>query len=365
MNISLTPPPQLLTDSRALNFRSVGSQSVNLLRLTIIAFSLTLLIACGGGGGGGSTAATRTPTPMDGPDMPSPTVRLETLPSYDITSVGDTRTRFSGGTPTTTGEEEIVGEIQSRATVANVLLGGDLVLQGSFSASENSKTNCSGTSCSVTVPDGGDISFSLSGVRSISPIDATNLVGFNSEIRAVMVDDRVTLVESISAARQSDSTRLAFQSYGGWLENSVFGVDRITVPVSGGGSSFRIFPYSFGNTNGTNPTGTARAVWRGIATAMLPAGVFLNQGDVEIDIDDFSDVNVDVTISNIRNINSGGSSQSISWDNISLTNGRFESKNDDRYIEGRFYGTDHTEVGGVFHDSIRDFAGAFGATRQP
>ena len=57
------PPPPSLTNSRTLYLRAVGSQSVNLLRPIVIAFSLTILVACGGGGGEGGTATVSPTTP--------------------------------------------------------------------------------------------------------------------------------------------------------------------------------------------------------------------------------------------------------------------------------------------------------------
>ena len=340
-----------------------------------IALPIMLLLACGGGGSsGGATAVTPTTPMTDNPNTPPttgdpnttpPDNTLVTLPAYVITDVSSTRTRFSGTAPTITSRTNIVNAIQTRATAANTLIGGNIVTgEARGGTSTDISATCSGKSCSATLSGDDAITFSLSDVESISPIDDTNLSGFNTEIRSIMVDDGITLVESLIGAQQGDGVELLFQSYGGWLTESVFGVDRITVPISGGGTSFQIFPYSFGNNSGSNPTGTQRAVWRGVAIARKIVGGALRQGDVEIDIDDFTSPNVDVSITNMLGINRGSFAESKSFTNIPLNNGTFEMRDSDDYIHGSFYGSAHTEVGGVFRDENAGLVGAFGGTKQ-
>lgn len=82
-----------------------------------------------------------------------------------------------------------------------------------------------------------------------------------------------------------------------------------------------------------------------------------------IDIDDFSNPNIDVEFTDIRNLNDGSDTiANLSWIDVPLTAGTFERRLSNNYIEGAFYGTGHEEVGGVF--TRNDMVGAFGATRK-
>ena len=50
----------------------------------------------------------------------------------------------------------------------------------------------------------------------------------------------------------------------------------------------------------------------------------------------------------------------MTWENLPVRNGRFGEGFDDPTIEGRFYGPNHEEVGGIFERN--QIIGAFGAT---
>ena len=81
------------------------------------------------------------------------------------------------------------------------------------------------------------------------------------------------------------------------------------------------------------------------------------QGDASLSFD-ISKATVDIDFTNIHDLDAGMRRDDIVWNGISVTNGGF----DDAGIEGKFYGSGHKEVGGVFErDKI---IGAFGATRQ-
>ena len=358
VNISLyPPPPQLLTDSLAFDFRSVGSRSIDLLRLAIIAFSLTLLIACGGGGGGGSTAATITPTPMGGPNT-SPTV---TLPGYAISEDDLTaaRTAVGGTAPTNMTEMEIVMAIQDRATVADTFEFSD------FSGTAGTvSVSCPDRSCSGDVPNAGMLTFSLDGIEDLSLVDGDmNLVGFDSETQAVMVDEGVTMIQSQAAAGQNDGTHLTFQTYGGWLSGSVFGVQLLGVREEDGTTTDRLASFSFGNNSGKRPTLTkGLTFWRGVLIGRNANGDLI-QGNTSLTLasDDLTSI-ATLQFLSLKNLNTDRDLESILWNSIPLAaDGTFESANSD--IKGSFYGAGHEEVGGTFNRN--NIIGAFGATRQP
>ena len=77
---------------------------------------------------------------------------------------------------------------------------------------------------------------------------------------------------------------------------------------------------------------------------------------------DLSREDIDVTFTNIRDIDAGRLHGHITWQNIPVTSGSFAR---DIFfgnsIDGRFYGPNHEEVGGVFERN--QIAGAFGAKR--
>ena len=53
--------------------------------------------------------------------------------------------------------------------------------------------------------------------------------------------------------------------------------------------------------------------------------------------------------------------EAISYEDLTLADGAFEGSGNDQ-VEGRFYGTEHAEVGGFFNTET--VTGAFGGTRQ-
>lgn len=173
--------------------------------------------------------------------------------------------------------------------------------------------------------------------------------------------------------------------YGGWLGNSAFavlsGVLRDGTPGERGYAEEQIVhSYSVGRRSSTNPVSGA-ASWNGVMVGadVVPGktvGDFI-RGDATITVD-FTDVDVDVLLFNIKNRKTGGSHPDLKWTNIRLHAGAFESGrhlasyiyahdeeappiSDISHIVGHFYGSDHEEVGGVF--TRNGLHGAFGAKR--
>ena len=136
--------------------------------------------------------------------------------------------------------------------------------------------------------------------------------------------------------------------YGHWLDHSVFVVVDDSVAVS------------FGGAPGTNPTVAGGAVWRGDVVGVDTGTGERIVGDASIAIDDFARAEVDVALTGISD--AGGSARAdLRWEDIPLAEGEFQSRDAAGSIEGRFYGADHQEVGGIFE---RDrLTGAFGGSR--
>ena len=334
---------------------------------------MTFLIACGGGGGG--AAMTGTPTTMPpgtrdpvvppgtgDPATPPATVTPEDLPNYAIMNLPAARTRIVGSMPASATEPQIITAIQTRATAADTLRVGDVILAGEAGLRTDIKPTCSGKSCAADVPSVGRLAFTLSDIKDLSLVDDAPLIGFNSETQAVLIDNGITTAQSRTAARQDDGTQLTFQTYGGWTDGSVFGAVFLNI-TEGANTTSRFTSFSFGDSTGSNPTGTGRAMWTGSAVGIDTDNNQPFQGDVTVDIDDLSNPDVDVSITDGRRTNRDTAVPFIfTWEDMTLTDGIFQSTLGDGDIWGSFYGSNHEEVGGVFDDDST--VGAFGATRQ-
>ena len=116
--------------------------------------------------------------------------------------------------------------------------------------------------------------------------------------------------------------------------------------------------WTAGDAAGTNPAGTGRATWTGIAEAS-PTGAFGRQiGTATVTIADLSRPRVDVGIV------LDGAPSPLRWADIPLAGGGFRSGTAGTdYLEGNFHGPGHEEAWGVFDTA--DWLGAFGAKRTP
>ncbi len=79
-----------------------------------------------------------------------------------------------------------------------------------------------------------------------------------------------------------------------------------------------------------------------------------------VDIDNFARPDVDVAFTGLADAH-GRSRADLRWEDVPVSQGSFQARDADGTIEGRFYGRDHYEVGGIFE---RDqLTRAFGASR--
>ena len=136
--------------------------------------------------------------------------------------------------------------------------------------------------------------------------------------------------------------------YGRWLDDSVFVIVDDSVAVSFGGSS------------GTNPTEIGGGVWQGALVGIDTRTGDRIRGDSVIEIDDFARPDVDIALTGIEDARGRGKAD-LRWEDIPVVQGAFQARDRTGSIEGRFYGSNHEEVGGIFE---RDqLTGAFGASR--
>ncbi len=85
------------------------------------------------------------------------------------------------------------------------------------------------------------------------------------------------------------------------------------------------------------------------------------EGDAAIGIDDLARPEADIAFTGIVDA-AGGSRADMRWEDISVARGGFEASDGGGSIEGRFYGSDREEVGGIFDRS--GIVGAFGAAKE-
>ena len=288
--------------------------------------------------------------------MPDPV----TLPGYAV-NAATARTAIGGTAPANMSETAIVTAIQTRATAATRFEFSD------FGPTANmvdvTCTNSSKSCVTDSITNVGALTFSLAGIEDLSLVDETGLMDFDSETQAVMVDRSVTVIQSQSYARQSDGTQLTFQTYGGWLDDSVFGIELLDVTESGTTTN-RFASFSFGEESGSNPSGSGMVHWDGVMVGALIGTGELVQGDARVTVDfTVTQTDGEIAFSNIKNLNTGVDVSAIEG-RFGWTDGVFSSSrasNVFTMLEGSFYGTTHDEVGGVF--STNEILGAFGATR--
>ena len=328
---------------------------MSVFRLIAITLPMAVLIACGGGGGGG------TPTTA----APSPTITPENLPDAPIEDTQRARTLVGGSEVTPSMDsaeiEQALGSIASAS--GSELIFSDIIETSSATPTSRTVTcTANNRSCSGDLSDGTTIEFSLESFGDVPEVNTQELMGFNKEYSLVMTDRDVTLGQ-VRAAGRLDGVRFEYQGYGGWLTNSVFGVQSEIVDGSGSNDISYLTAYSFGSPSGSNPTvAPGVASWDGVMVGANTRTGDVVQGDVEIQIASDNPNNLAIlNFNNITNLDTGDNIGTISFSNTPIMDGRFESASGD--IEGTFYGTGHEEVGGVFNRN--NILGSFGATRQP
>ena len=211
-------------------------------------------------------------------------------------------------------------------------------------------TTCSGTYCEATEPITG---FSLaSDTRDgVSPTATLITAGEQQGVPVVRIQDRWNLL----------SYAADIEAYGGWLQHSYFDVGVATITTGDLRGTFFGAGSSVGNDAGSRPAGSA--TWRG---AMV-GGTIVNRkpepirGDAAV-IYDFDRSAVNVSFTNIRNIERNAPLGNMGWSSVPVSlDGSFQQSGTSGDVEGTFYGPAHEEVGGIFFGS--DSLGAFGAKR--
>ena len=185
--------------------------------------------------------------------------------------------------------------------------------------------------------------------------------GYEFNAQPVATRNNITLAQGVSTGALSTGETDTRLVYAGWLEQSAFGVQ--IVNLAAGDNSFALRAgFSFGDASGSNPPGTGGAEWKGVMVGTptnAPGNRHFVQGDATIDIDDFTNPNVDVEFASVTNLNTGASSADMNWNDLPIANGVFTAPGG--ALRGTFYGSEHEEVGGTFHSN--NIIGAFGGYR--
>ena len=173
-------------------------------------------------------------------------------------------------------------------------------------------------------------------------------------------------LNGVELERTTDSD---IDTYAGWLNHNYFFAEKYQ--INSNNIIYEVsYSLSLGDATNTNPmrvgSETATGTWTG---AMVGTDVSTNatygnmiEGKADITLTDFSNPSVDVSFTEIMDVDDNSARSDMTWSSISVTNGRFQTGANLDSIDGKFYGPNHEEVGGIFERD--EILGAFGASRQ-
>lgn len=159
--------------------------------------------------------------------------------------------------------------------------------------------------------------------------------------------------------------------FGGWLEHSFFAsqANLFTDEGNPNHGATVLYSYAVGRAAGANPAVAGRAEWRGFVAGREASAVSsldsVVLGDAVIAVEAGpSGLLADISFTGLANAHTGATWDDMAWTGLAVSSGGFARRDaaDDR-IEGRFFGPDGEEAGGVFERG--GIAGAFGGRRQP
>ena len=252
--------------------------------------------------------------------------------------------------------EDVSESVSALNASANALLASDLLVFAGNGDAVRGQTTCLNDECSS---DFAGTSLTLSASK-------VEFGGSALEYQAVASHRGVSLAEGRGETSIA-GTSIDYNAYGGWLQHSFFVIEAGKVAEGLLEGTPVIYSYSLGDAPNTNPAAAGGSgTWRGV---MIGADVSnaatrgnLIQGDAEITIADFISPQANIGFTQVYDLNSQTQRGDMSWSDIQVTAGGFASGTDENSIEGRFYGPNHEEVGGIFErDQV---LGAFGATRS-
>ncbi len=324
---------------------TINMQSTGVAATTLLAASLVLVSGCGGSKP--SARAPVAPSPVaPSPVAPSPAPRDRT--------------------------ERVLALLQS-GQVDSLLVSdavGEFTLAGVGSGSARFDISCTGDTCTMS---SASITFPLLGTQSVEIGEDVSVTDLGlSEISGDEWPEPGSVghktINDVDLARfegledvNLEGLGTGSEFYGGWLDYQVFtvAVGKESDPAEG--IEFEAaFAMSLGDATGTVPI-SGSATWKGAVVGTDMARKELIEGRAEITIDDFSAPKVDAAFTQIVGLDDGAPRENMNWNDIPVTGLGFKAGAAGDSIEGRFYGPQHEEVGGIFERA--ETLGAFGAKR--
>ena len=326
----------------------------NLKSLALPVFLATALVACGGSGSSSSVTASN-----GGESSPVPDNLSDIAWAFDAAAARQAVTGSEALTVTAAQANQQLAAIENALDTASV--SDVLAYQGTGSLIRVPAT-CSGLNCTFTLPDGTTDTLDLGEDSSDTG---------TSEAQAVMRHNGVSLVQTRHRDSKGTADQFELLGYGGWLTHSAFEIGVAASPGFGRSEASLAISASYGDNTGTNPSESAgmTATWTGVMTGMDVSAAnrenFVH-GEATATVD-FVNANMDLAFSNLVDLNDANRNSALNgmdwtWQDLSLTDGAFQSGSSTNQIQGQFYGPNHEEVGGTFERN--QVIGAFGAARQ-
>ena len=209
-----------------------------------------------------------------------------------------------------------VDEMPEETIVVNSMTASD-VLVSYRGQRERIQTHCSGDTCT----------FSYGGLAE--SIDVDDLIaatpGGSPAIQQSGNLNGVALY-STSDSYNLEGNQARLYGYGGWLNESAFAVGILEV-TGGEASGVRaMLSASVGYAPGTNPSETdGGGTWTGAMRGVHTHSAEILQGAATVDIDDFSNPDVDVSFAHIEYVGSGARHADMGCDDIPVTGGSFST----------------------------------------
>lgn len=274
--------------------------------------------------------------------------------------------------------ETALSERSAVSAVRDSLLVSDLVFVPADNQEERIRghTSCGRTTCLSSVLGQGYLRSSL---RTAAESEASGLFAGEPIVSSLERYRGVSLGAFFRTDRQRSQhvhVDTDMLSYEGWMQYSSFGAELNTITegyIRYGEYSRDLtgerygLAHSSGMATDTNPV-NGSATWTGVMvggriTQASTVGIGV-RGDARLTYD-FMNENVDLFLTNIQNsapdVDGHQTYPNLTWQNVAVRNGRFGADFDDPTLEGRFYGPNHEEVGGIFERN--QIIGAFGAKR--
>ena len=252
--------------------------------------------------------------------------------------------------------ENVGQSVSALKAAANALLASDLLVFAGGAAAVRGQTTCANDECSSHL---GETALTLS-------VAGVEFGDQSLDYQAVASHRGVSLAEG-RGETQIAGTSIDFNAYGGWLQHSFFAIEAGEVAEGLLKGAPIYHSYSVGNAQNTNPaaadgSGTWSGVMVGADVSQTATRGNVIQGDAEITIANFANPQVDIAFTQIFDLETETRRGDMTWSGIQVNSGGFASGTDGDSIEGRFYGPNHEEVGGIFErDQV---LGAFGGSRS-